>query len=173
MLWDVNRVRLGCFEGGKFESDQWPGSRPRCLPCCSRLCHSRRPIAPEFVLVNKSGRTIDEFYISPCWAKNWGNNQISWTPVWTSKTFTIKDIEPGCYNLMSAAVRQQMRDFRRVGRGDQGLDDHALDAGPRGVGRLLLYRPPGQRRRAVLRPPRLHPNAGSAIATGRTPVAVR
>jgi hypothetical protein len=54
----------------------------------------------QFVLVNKSGRTIDEFYISPCWAKNWGNNQISWTPIWTSKTFTIKDIEPGCYNLM-------------------------------------------------------------------------
>ena len=54
----------------------------------------------QFVLVNKSGRTIDQFYISPCWAKNWGNNQIAWTPVWTSKTFTIRDIEPGCYNLM-------------------------------------------------------------------------
>ncbi len=54
----------------------------------------------QFVLVNKSGRTIYQFYLSPCWAKNWGNNQISDTPVWTSKTFTIKDIEPGCYNMM-------------------------------------------------------------------------
>jgi hypothetical protein len=54
----------------------------------------------QFVLVNKSGRTIDQFYMSPCWARNWGNNQIADTPVWTSKTFTIKDIAPGCYNLM-------------------------------------------------------------------------
>src|SRR4051812_45506134 len=60
-----------------------------------------------------------------------------------------------------------MRDFRRVGRGDQGLDDHALDAGPRRVGRLLPYRPPGQRRRAVSRSPRLHPDAGSPVKTGR------
>jgi len=60
----------------------------------------RAASSAQFVLVNKSGVTIDQFYMSPCWARNWGNNQIAWTPIWTSKTFTIKDIEPGCYNLM-------------------------------------------------------------------------
>jgi len=60
----------------------------------------RPAYSAQFVLVNKSGVTIDQFYLSPCWARNWGNNQIAWTPVWTSKTFTIKDIVPGCYNLM-------------------------------------------------------------------------
>jgi hypothetical protein len=26
--------------------------------------------------------------------------QPAWTPLWTSKTFTINNVEPGCYNLM-------------------------------------------------------------------------
>ncbi len=92
--------------------------------------------------MNKSGRSIDAFYISPCWAKNWGNNQISWTPVWTSKTFTIKDIEPGCYNLMIVLpFGNKCVISGELIEGVKSLDDHAAGQLVRAChGRLLLYR---------------------------------
>lgn len=56
--------------------------------------------AAEFVLVNASGATLHQLYISPCGSGHWGSNQLAWTPIWSSRSFTISDIAPGCYDLM-------------------------------------------------------------------------
>jgi hypothetical protein len=56
--------------------------------------------AAEFVLVNTSGVTIDQLYISPCWGRHWGPNQLAGAPVWSSRAFTVSNIEPGCYDIM-------------------------------------------------------------------------
>jgi hypothetical protein len=54
----------------------------------------------EFVLVNTSGVTIDRLYISPCGGRHWGPNQLAGAPVWSSRAFTVSNIEPGCYDIM-------------------------------------------------------------------------
>jgi hypothetical protein len=56
--------------------------------------------AAEFVLVNSSGVTIDQLYISPCDGRHWGPNQLSGSPVRSTRAFTVSDIEPGCYDIM-------------------------------------------------------------------------
>src|ERR1700716_2437363 len=57
-------------------------------------------VAAEFVLVNTSGVTIDQLYISPCGGRHWGPNQLAGAPVWSTRAFTVSNIEPGCYDLM-------------------------------------------------------------------------
>jgi hypothetical protein len=57
-------------------------------------------ISAEFVLVNTSGVTIDRLYISPCGGRNWGPNQLAGMPVWSSRAYTVSNIEPGCYDVM-------------------------------------------------------------------------
>jgi hypothetical protein len=56
--------------------------------------------AAEFVLVNSSGVTIDQLYISPCGGRHWGPNQLAGAPVWSTRAFTVSNIEPGCYDIM-------------------------------------------------------------------------
>jgi hypothetical protein len=56
--------------------------------------------AAEFVLVNTSGVTIDQLYISPCGGRHWGPNQLAGAPVWSSRAFAVSNIEPGCYDVM-------------------------------------------------------------------------
>jgi hypothetical protein len=54
----------------------------------------------EVALVNLTGRTIDQLYISPCGARAWGPNQLAWSPVLSSRSFNISNIEAGCYDVM-------------------------------------------------------------------------
>jgi hypothetical protein len=56
--------------------------------------------ASEFVLVNLSGATIDQLYISPCSGRHWGPNQLIGARVLSSRSFNISNIEPGCYDIM-------------------------------------------------------------------------
>ena len=57
-------------------------------------------VSAEFVLVNTSGVTIDHLYISPCGGRHWGPNQLADAPVWSTRAFTVSNIEPGCYDIM-------------------------------------------------------------------------
>src|ERR1700676_3235175 len=57
-------------------------------------------LSAAFVLVNLSGQTIDQLYISPCGGRHWGPNQLYGAPVWSSRSFTVSNIEPGCYDVM-------------------------------------------------------------------------
>ena len=59
-----------------------------------------RASAAEFVLVNVSGVTIEQLYISPCGAQHWGPNHLSGTPVRSSRAYTVSNIDPGCYDIM-------------------------------------------------------------------------
>jgi len=54
----------------------------------------------EFVLVNTSGVTIEELYISPCAGRHWGPNQLAGAPLWSTRAFSVSDIAPGCYDIM-------------------------------------------------------------------------
>ena len=54
----------------------------------------------EFVLVNTSGVTIEELYISPCAGRHWGPNQLAGAPLWSTRAFAVSDIAPGCYDIM-------------------------------------------------------------------------
>jgi hypothetical protein len=58
------------------------------------------PPPAEVVLVNLTGETIEQLYISPCGARWWGPNQLAGAPLWSSRRFNISNIEPGCYDLM-------------------------------------------------------------------------
>jgi len=54
----------------------------------------------DFVLVNTSGVALNELYISPCGAPHWGANQLIGAPLWSSRSFTVSHIVPGCYDVM-------------------------------------------------------------------------
>jgi hypothetical protein len=56
--------------------------------------------ASDFVLVNVSGVTIEQLYISPCAGEHWGHNQLAGAPVRSTRAFTVSNIEPGCYDIM-------------------------------------------------------------------------
>ena len=58
------------------------------------------PPPAEVVLVNLTGQTIEQLYISPCGTRWWGPNQLAGAPLWSSRRFNISNIEPGCYDLM-------------------------------------------------------------------------
>jgi hypothetical protein len=58
------------------------------------------PPPAEVVLVNLTGETIEQLYISPCGTRWWGPNQLAGAPLWSSRRFNISNIEPGCYDLM-------------------------------------------------------------------------
>jgi hypothetical protein len=55
--------------------------------------------AADFVLVNQSGLVVDQLYVSPCAGRHWGPNQLTGTLVETSRSFTISNLPPGCYDL--------------------------------------------------------------------------
>jgi len=55
--------------------------------------------AAQFTLVNASGVTLYELYIAPCGSQHWGPNQFGAAALSSSRTFTIADIQPGCYDL--------------------------------------------------------------------------
>jgi hypothetical protein len=55
--------------------------------------------AAQFTLVNASGVTLYELYIAPCGAPHWGPNQFGPAALSSSRTFTIANIQPGCYDL--------------------------------------------------------------------------
>ena len=55
--------------------------------------------AAQFTLVNASGATLYELYIAPCGSQHWGPNQFGAAALSSSRTFTIADIQPGCYDL--------------------------------------------------------------------------
>jgi hypothetical protein len=57
-------------------------------------------VSAEFVLVNTSGVALKELYISRCNAPHWGVNQLVGVPLWSSRSFTVSNIEPGCYDVM-------------------------------------------------------------------------
>jgi hypothetical protein len=56
--------------------------------------------AAEFVLVNESGVTLDQLYISPCGTRHWGPNQLAGTAVMSTRAFAISNVVPGCYDIM-------------------------------------------------------------------------
>jgi hypothetical protein len=56
--------------------------------------------ASEFVLVNLSGETIYQLYISPCSGQHWGPNQLEGARVLSSRSFNVSNIVPGCYDVM-------------------------------------------------------------------------
>ena len=53
----------------------------------------------DLMLLNVSGATLDQFYISPCGTRDWGPNQLAGVRLWSSKSFIVSDIVPGCYDL--------------------------------------------------------------------------
>jgi hypothetical protein len=55
--------------------------------------------AADVVLVNQSGFVLDQLYISPCVGAHWGPNQLIGAPVESSRSFTVSNIAPGCYDL--------------------------------------------------------------------------
>jgi hypothetical protein len=71
------------------------------LPATILVSLAVQPAASaEFVLVNTSGVTIDQLYISPCGGRHWGPNQLAGAPVMSTRAFTVANIEPGCYDIM-------------------------------------------------------------------------
>jgi hypothetical protein len=62
--------------------------------------NARPAISADFVLVNRSGEVLDQFYISPCAGRHWGANQLSGAPLLSTRSFTISELEPGCYDVM-------------------------------------------------------------------------
>ena len=70
------------------------------LAAACALFVSQPATASEFVLVNLSGWTIDQLYISPCAGVHRGPNQLAGARVWSSRSFSISHIEPGCYDVM-------------------------------------------------------------------------
>jgi hypothetical protein len=79
-----------------------PGIRACSLAAAAILASvaPRTAISAEFVLVNTSGVTIDQLYISPCGGRHWGPNQLAGAPVWSTRAFTVSNIDPGCYDIM-------------------------------------------------------------------------
>src|ERR1700730_11849054 len=79
-----------------------PGIRTCSLAAAAILASvaPRAAVSAEFVLVNTSGVTIDQLYISPCGGRHWGPNQLAGAPVWSTRAFTVSNIEPGCYDIM-------------------------------------------------------------------------
>lgn len=55
--------------------------------------------AADFVLVNKSGIVVNELYVSPCAGRHWGPNQLIGTALESSRSFTVSNLRPGCYDL--------------------------------------------------------------------------
>jgi len=55
--------------------------------------------AADVVLVNHSGYVINKLYISPCTIDQWGPNQLSGTPIESSRSLTVSNLAPGCYDL--------------------------------------------------------------------------
>jgi hypothetical protein len=76
--------------------------RAHCLTLAATLAcvTPQAVVSAEFVLVNTSGVTIDQLYISPCGGRHWGPNQLAGAPVWSTRAFTVSNIEPGCYDIM-------------------------------------------------------------------------
>ena len=78
-----------------------------CSPCKGLLLAAILAVAvpqaaraAEFVMVNASGVTIEELYISPCAGRHWGPNQLAGAPLWSTRAFAVADIAPGCYDIM-------------------------------------------------------------------------
>ena len=61
---------------------------------------SHAAASADFVLMNTSGVALKELYISRCNAPHWGANQLVGAPLWSSRSFTVSNIEPGCYDVM-------------------------------------------------------------------------
>ncbi len=76
--------------------------RPYGLVLAAMMAVAVAPAArsAEFVLVNSSGVTIDRLYISPCGSRDWGRNQLTGQPLWSTRAFAVSDIAPGCYDIM-------------------------------------------------------------------------
>jgi hypothetical protein len=55
--------------------------------------------AADLVLVNQSGMTLDALYVSPCAGRHWGPNQLAGAWLGSSRSFTVSNLEPGCYDL--------------------------------------------------------------------------
>ncbi|HEX3502614.1 MAG TPA: hypothetical protein VHU22_04395 [Xanthobacteraceae bacterium] len=60
---------------------------------------ARQGSAADVTLVNHSGLVINKLYISPCSTGQWGPNQLYGTPVESSRSMTVSDLAPGCYDL--------------------------------------------------------------------------
>ena len=76
----------------------------RLVPRAPTAPDARRAPAPPppraaLALVNASTLILNNLYVSPCGAGNWGSNQLGGVPVPPGREFTITDIEPGCYDL--------------------------------------------------------------------------
>jgi hypothetical protein len=55
--------------------------------------------AANLVVVNQSGYVLNELYVSPCAGRHWGPNQLTGTLLQSSRSFTVSDLKPGCYDL--------------------------------------------------------------------------
>jgi hypothetical protein len=75
------------------------GSRMLVSLALLGLLGQESPRAAEFVLVNTSGITIDQLYISPCGGAHWGPNQLV-GPLISTRAFAVSNIAPGCYDVM-------------------------------------------------------------------------
>jgi hypothetical protein len=54
----------------------------------------------DLILINKSGEPVQQLFVAPCHHEFWGANQLTHAPLWSGRSFTISNIEPGCYDLM-------------------------------------------------------------------------
>jgi hypothetical protein len=94
-----------CHGNNRAMNPNGPASlygRLQAIVLAAGLAFLAAPVAnaAEFVLVNTSGITIDRLYISPCGGRHWGPNQLAGAPVWSTRAFTVSNIEPGCYDIM-------------------------------------------------------------------------
>jgi hypothetical protein len=55
--------------------------------------------AANLVVVNQSGYVLNELYVSPCAGRHWGPNQLTGTLLESSRSFTVSNMRPGCYDL--------------------------------------------------------------------------
>ncbi len=55
--------------------------------------------AANLVVVNHSGFVLNELYVSPCAGRHWGPNQLTGTLLESSRSYTVSNLRPGCYDL--------------------------------------------------------------------------
>jgi hypothetical protein len=52
-------------------------------------------------VVNDSGYTVSELFVSPCTSDTWGSSQLQGATLYPGDVFTLTDIPPDCYDLLA------------------------------------------------------------------------
>ena len=74
---------------------------------------SRAAKAVDFVLVNQTGFTLNQLYVSPCGGRHWVPNQLTGTYVESSRAFVVSNLSGLPRSQGRAAALEQLRHQRR------------------------------------------------------------